>query len=69
LRLPKLFNLRTDPLERADTTSKHLLRLAPLQAVHAWAGGRIVEEFLKTFKEFRHGNGRRRSPSTRRWRR
>jgi len=52
LRLPKLFNLRTDPYERADITSNtywdwvldHLFVNVPAQA--------IVGEFLATFKEF-----------------
>jgi len=52
LRLPKLFNLRTDPYERADITSNtywdwvldHLFVCVPAQA--------IVGDFLATFKEF-----------------
>jgi arylsulfatase len=52
LRLPKLFNLRTDPYERADITSNtyhdwffdHVFVCVPAQA--------IVGEFLATFKEF-----------------
>jgi len=52
LRLPKLFNLRTDPYERADITSNtywdwvldHLFVYVPAQA--------IVGNFLATFKEF-----------------
>jgi arylsulfatase len=52
LRLPKIFNLRTDPFEMADRTSntyfdfmmKHAFLLVPAQA--------IVEEFLQTFREF-----------------
>ena len=52
LRLPKLFNLRTDPYERADITSNtywdwvldHLFVNVPAQA--------IVGDFLATFKEF-----------------
>jgi arylsulfatase len=52
LRLPKLFNLRTDPLERADTTSNTYYDwlLSRLYMFGAAAG--IVEEFLKTFKEY-----------------
>ncbi len=52
LRLPKLFNLRTDPLERADTTSNTYYDwlLSKLYLLGPAAG--IVEEFLKTFKEF-----------------
>jgi arylsulfatase len=52
LRLPKIFNLRTDPYERADITSNtyyewlvnHLFLLVPVQ--------KIVGNFLATFKEF-----------------
>ena len=52
LRVPKIFNLRTDPFERADITSNtyydwlidHVFILIPAQA--------IVGEFLATFKEY-----------------
>jgi arylsulfatase A-like enzyme len=52
LRVPKLFNLRTDPYERADTTSNtywdwlldHAFLAVPTQA--------IVGEFLASFREF-----------------
>ena len=52
LRVPKLFNLRTDPYERADITSNtyydwfidHAFLLVPAQA--------YVGQFLATFKEF-----------------
>jgi arylsulfatase A-like enzyme len=52
LRFPKLFNLRTDPYERADITSNtyydwvldHLFVITPMQG--------YVGEFLQTFKEF-----------------
>jgi len=52
LRLPKIFNLRMDPYERADITSntyyewlvEHLFLLVPVQ--------KIVGDFLATFKEF-----------------
>lgn len=52
LRLPKLFNLRTDPYERADVTSNtyydwlldHAFLVVPTQAV--------VGRFLATFKEY-----------------
>jgi arylsulfatase A-like enzyme len=52
LRVPKIFNLRTDPYERADITSNtyydwlldHAFQLVPAQAV--------VGEFLTTFKEY-----------------
>jgi arylsulfatase len=52
LRVPKIFNLRTDPYERADITSNtyydwfmdHVFLLVPAQA--------YVAHFLATFKEF-----------------
>jgi hypothetical protein len=52
LRLPKLFNLRTDPYERADVTSNsyydwlidHAFIAVPMQA--------LVGEFLATFKDY-----------------
>jgi len=52
LRLPKMFNLRTDPYERADITSNtyydwvldHAYLLVPAQA--------YIGQFLATFKEF-----------------
>ena len=52
LRFPKLFNLRTDPYERADITSNtyydwvldHLFVITPMQG---YVGG-----FLQTFKEY-----------------
>jgi arylsulfatase len=52
LRVPKLFNLRTDPFERADITSvtyydwfvDHVFLLVPAQA--------FVGEFLQTFREY-----------------
>ena len=52
LRVPKLFNLRTDPYERADITSNtyydwlldHVFLFVPAQA--------YVAEMLQTFAEF-----------------
>jgi len=52
LRIPKIFNLKTDPYERADVTSNtyydwlldHVFLLVPAQS--------IVGEFLSTFAEF-----------------
>jgi arylsulfatase len=52
LRVPKIFNLRTDPYERADVTSNtyydwlldHAFMLVPAQAE--------VGRFLETFREF-----------------
>jgi arylsulfatase A-like enzyme len=52
LRVPKLFNLRTDPFERADITSvtyydwfvDHVFLMVPAQA--------YIGEFLQTFREY-----------------
>ena len=52
LRIPKIFNIRTDPYERADITSNtyydwlldHAFQLVPAQA--------FVGQFLMTFKEY-----------------
>jgi arylsulfatase len=52
LRVPKIFNLRTDPYERADITSNtyydwlmdHVYLLVPAQA--------YVGQFLATFEEY-----------------
>jgi arylsulfatase A-like enzyme len=52
LRVPKIFNLRTDPFERADITSNtyydwlidHVYLLVPAQA--------YIGEFLQTFQEY-----------------
>ena len=53
LRLPKLFNLRTDPYERADITSNTLLRLVPVPRLHRSMWRRpIAAKFAATFKEF-----------------
>jgi arylsulfatase len=52
MRVPKIFNLRTDPYERADTTSntyydwliEHVFMLVPAQG--------FVRQFLMTFKDY-----------------
>jgi hypothetical protein len=51
MRLPKLFNLRSDPFERADESmfyqkwgADRMFTLVPAKA--------IVGEFMKSFKEF-----------------
>ncbi len=60
LRVPKLFNLRTDPYERADITSNTyydwLLRNDFMNA----AGITLATQFLQTFEEF---PPRQRAPS------
>jgi arylsulfatase len=52
LRLPKLFNLRTDPFERADTTSNTYYDWFLSKTYMVAAAGAIVEQFLGTFREF-----------------
>jgi arylsulfatase len=52
LRLPKLFNLRTDPFERADITSNTYYDWLFDHAPQVLAAQAIVQPFLETFKEF-----------------
>ncbi|MGE5103532.1 MAG: arylsulfatase [Betaproteobacteria bacterium] len=52
LRVPKLFNLRTDPFERADVTSNTYYDWFLSHDYMVAAADAIVEEFLQTFKEF-----------------
>jgi arylsulfatase len=52
LRIPKLFNLRTDPFERADITSNTYWDWYLSKDFIIMAAQGMVEEFLKTFKEF-----------------
>src|SRR6266446_3077367 len=52
LRLPKLFNLRTDPFERADITSNTYNDWLLHHGSIINAAVPIVSEFLGTFKEF-----------------
>ena len=52
LRLPKLFNLRTDPFERTDMTSNTYYDWFLSKLYMIGAAGAIVEEFLATFKKF-----------------
>jgi arylsulfatase len=52
LRIPKLYNLRTDPFERADITSITYFDWFFTKGYLSLAGSAIVEEFLKTFKDF-----------------
>jgi arylsulfatase A-like enzyme len=52
LRLPKLFNLRTDPYERADTTSNTYWDWFLDHDYIALAARSVVGEFLQTFEEF-----------------
>ncbi len=52
LRVPKLFNLRTDPYERADITSNTYYGWFVENPYLVLAGTTIVAEFLESFKEF-----------------
>ncbi|MBU6276003.1 MAG: arylsulfatase [Planctomycetes bacterium] len=52
LRAPKLFNLRTDPYERADTDSNNYNRWYLQRAWVAVPTQAIVANFLKSFAEF-----------------
>jgi arylsulfatase len=52
LRLPKLFNLRTDPYERADITSNTYYDWMFNNGTIVMVASTIVGEFLKTFKDF-----------------
>jgi arylsulfatase len=52
LRLPKLFNLRTDPFERADVTSNTYWDWVFHKGYLVLAGSSVVAPFLATFKEF-----------------
>jgi arylsulfatase len=52
LRIPKLFNLRTDPFERADITSNTYWDWYISHAYIIGASQAIVTRFLSTFKDF-----------------
>jgi C-terminal region of aryl-sulfatase len=52
LRSPKLYNLRTDPFERADITSNTYYDWFLSKLYMIGAAGAIVEEFLATFKQY-----------------
>jgi arylsulfatase len=65
LRTPKIFNLRTDPYERADITSNTYYDWFMSKAYLFMAAQAIVGEFLKTFKEFPPGQKAAASISTR----
>jgi arylsulfatase len=52
LRLPKLFNLRTDPYEFADVTSNTYWDWILQNAVMVLAAQAVVAKFVETFKEF-----------------
>ncbi len=52
LRLPKLFDLRADPYERADITSNTYYDWVMYKGTVALASSVVVGKFLETFKEF-----------------
>jgi arylsulfatase A-like enzyme len=52
LRVPKVFNLRTDPFERADITSNTYWDWMIDRVYLTYAAQYLVREFLETFKEF-----------------
>ena len=52
LRVPKLFNLRTDPFERADVTSNTYWDWFLENDYLALAATALIGEFLATFREF-----------------
>ena len=52
LRVPKLFNLRTDPFERADITSNTYYDWFLDNDYIALAATAVMTQFLATFKDF-----------------
>jgi arylsulfatase A-like enzyme len=52
LRLPKLYNLRTDPYERADITSNTYYDWTLNHAPQILLGTTVIQPFLATFKDF-----------------
>jgi arylsulfatase len=52
LRLPKLYNLRTDPYERADITSNTYWGWVMERAILVLVATTTVGKFLETFKDF-----------------
>ena len=52
LRAPKLFNLRRDPFERADTDSNNYDRWWIEHVGNFWPGAWVATEFFKTFEKF-----------------
>jgi arylsulfatase len=52
LRIPKMFNLRTDPFERADITSNRYWDWYADKGYMFMAGQALAGEFIATFQEF-----------------
>jgi hypothetical protein len=64
--VPKIFDLRSDPYERADITSNTYYDWLMTDGAGVFiAAPRIVGEFLATFKDFPRVSGRRASASIR----
>jgi arylsulfatase A-like enzyme len=64
LRVPKLFNLRTDPFERADITSNSYYDWFIDNDYIALAATAVMTQFLATFREFPPRQKAASSPST-----
>jgi len=67
LRIPKFFNLRTDPFERADITSNTYWHWYLSKAYLVMASQAVVQPFLDSFKSFRHVRKQLPLASIRRW--
>ena len=52
LRRPKIFNLRTDPFERADITSNTYYDFLIHNAYFLYAAQTVAGKFAATFKDF-----------------
>jgi arylsulfatase len=52
LRVPKIFNLRTDPYERADVTSNTYWQWVLENAYLVMAAQPLIADFLQTFVEY-----------------
>jgi hypothetical protein len=52
LRIPKIFNLRTDPFERADKTSNTYWDWYMDKGYMIMAAQGLVSSFLSTFKDY-----------------
>ena len=68
LRLPKLFDLRADPYERADFTSNTYWDWGITNLSTSPAGVAIVAKYLETYKDFPPSQRPARSRSIRQWR-
>ena len=68
LRVPKLFNLRTDPFEYADLTSNTYYDWFLRHDYFVFYATAMATKFLETSRSSRPGTHRPASPSTTRWR-